>query len=1140
LSAYLKVGIEPFSYTKTFDSPRVTLLNFNEDCQPELTTSIKLAQSDNGNLRLNIGLNAPARLVLSVLDEAEVFSVKHVSGAAGSEVVVVTASLNKTIDNTNFITTQNFGAGSKIIGNGGEKDDVLEVKSDSPVLTPVAFSGGAGQDLLVGGSGDDLLNGDAGLDRLYGGLGNDSLFGGVGDDWLIGEGGVDILDGGDGFDIASYSTSKSGVVVNLATGVNGGDAVGDTFKSIEQITGSAYADVITGDAANNIIEGAAGNDTISGGDGDDILLPNWGDDVVDGGNGTDTLVIDYSTLPTQAVAWVANNDVQGHYYAYVRNAYGIGDAINTGLDAFGSYHVDISGDGTTLAVSGGQPGGIRVRKIHDNSDSIQIANAGADPVLSGKGDKVVWDTSNSINNAEIWVANTDGSQVKQLTNDNISDKLVTISADGSTIAWAKAITPNLYADGLESGTYRTEIFVSNVDGSNVRRITNNNWDDPRRSLSLSADGSKVTWQVDGFYGPTSTLNDASASGFWIANTDGTGLRQLYNTRFSNQNPSISGDGSKVTWVDTGAHGERSESFVYITNTDNPNVKIVPNTVGAWAFSPHSLSGDGKRVVFSRNTLNGSPEGLYVASVDGTEPLTLIDNSSPGWSYGGNVGQGAAISDYVDKGVIYKSFDSTTGSGEIFTWGPSRVRYSNIERFDIIGTRYGDELKGGNLDDRLVGGGGADILRGFLGNDTYGFNIANSAGSQIEDTGGNDVLELKNTTTDGSGIQKDQNVEISLSSPNNGIIGVKRDGSNLIIDINKDGITTAKTDLSIINFFNTTGTAAGNGFIETIQNLSGNDILNKFKTIAAETTVRSDFNGDKKSDILWRSDVGGVSVWQMNGAIVTSTDLTSTPNLDPTWATAGTGDFNGDGKSDILWRNSKTGAVDIWTMNGATVTASTLASTPTLATNWRTVGTGDFSGDGKADILWRNDLDDRVVLWTMDGTNVVSSVATSTPTLDQKWKAAGTGDFNGDGKADMLWRNDDGSVALWQMNATAVTSISTSTPRLDSSWKINGTADFNGDGKSDILWRNTTTGNVAVWQMNGAAVVSSTATSTPSLDSTWQVADTSDFSGDGKSDILWRNDTGATTVWQMSGSDVISSNLTSLQPLAGWQVAKPIL
>ena len=380
-------------------------------------------------------------------------------------------------------------------------------------------------------------------------------------------------------------------------------------------------------------------------------------------------------------------------------------------------------------------------------------------------------------------------------------------------------------------------------------------------------------------------------------------------------------------------------------------------------------------------------------------------------------------------------------------------------------------------------------------------------------------------------------------------------------------TVGGTATNGVDYYNLTGTAtiaAGASFAEIQVNpiddtiVEGNEdvILTltaaptgyALGTATAKVTLvdndfappRTDFNGDGKSDIFWRNDVDGrVVIWTMDGTTVSNASQTApTSSVDPSWTTAGTGDFNGNGKSDILWRNSTTGNVAVWTMNGSSVTASTLTSTPTLASSWTTAGVADFNGDGKSDILWRND-DDRVVLWTMDGSSVVSFAATSTPTLAASWKAAGTGDFNGDGKADILWRNDDGSVALWQMNGTGVTSIATSTPSLDSSWKINGTADFNGDGKTDILWRNTTSGNVAVWQMNGAAVVSSTSTSTPSLDSSWQVAGTADFSGDGKADILWRKDSGAVAMWEMNGASVVSSTLTSTQPLTGWQVAAPI-
>ena len=71
-----------------------------------------------------------------------------------------------------------------------------------------------------------------------------------------------------------------------------------------------------------------------------------------------------------------------------------------------------------------------------------------------------------------------------------------------------------------------------------------------------------------------------------------------------------------------------------------------------------------------------------------------------------------------------------------------------------------------------------------------------------------------------------------------------------------------------------------------------------------------------------------------------------------------------------------------------------------------------------------------------------------------WQIKATGDFNGDGKSDILWQNTDGTPAIWLMNGTnpigaAVVGASNPGP----SWHVEGTGDFNGDGKSDILWQN---------------------------------------------------------------------------------------
>ncbi len=179
---------------------------------------------------------------------------------------------------------------------------------------------GSDQDDMITGT-DSLtvgnsLWGEGGMDRLYGGEGPDMLYGGPGDDMLNGgdeddtlEGGpgADELTGGRGTDIASYKDSAAGVIVRLHSGqARGGDAEGDTWGNlepnevgdmtemvpdIENLTGSAHADVLAGDGRNNVIRGGAGDDRIYGGPlgGDDTLQGQDGNDHLFGGKGKDTL-----------------------------------------------------------------------------------------------------------------------------------------------------------------------------------------------------------------------------------------------------------------------------------------------------------------------------------------------------------------------------------------------------------------------------------------------------------------------------------------------------------------------------------------------------------------------------------------------------------------------------------------------------------------------------------------------------------------------------------------------------------------------------------------------------------------------------------------------------------------------------------
>ena len=214
------------------------------------------------------------------------------------------------------------GAGADTLDGGAGNDAAAYTDSDAGVtvrlLTGAGDRGHAEGDTLIsieditGSAHSDALGGDTGPNRLDGGPGNDGLWGSSGDDTLIGGPGDDRFYGGSGRDTADYTDSPAGVTVRLhSLAAAGGDAEGDTFASlvdiaytdadgvaqteslpdVENLTGSAYNDVLAGDRRDNVLDGGPGDDTLYGGPGggDDVLVGNGGDDRLFGGQGNDRL-----------------------------------------------------------------------------------------------------------------------------------------------------------------------------------------------------------------------------------------------------------------------------------------------------------------------------------------------------------------------------------------------------------------------------------------------------------------------------------------------------------------------------------------------------------------------------------------------------------------------------------------------------------------------------------------------------------------------------------------------------------------------------------------------------------------------------------------------------------------------------------
>jgi glucose/arabinose dehydrogenase len=239
------------------------------------------------------------------------------------------------------------------------------------------------------------------------------------------------------------------------------------------------------------------------------------------------------------------------------------------------------------------------------------------------------------------------------------------------------------------------------------------------------------------------------------------------------------------------------------------------------------------------------------------------------------------------------------------------------------------------------------------------------------------------------------------------------------------------------------------------------------------------------------------------------------------------DLNGDGKSDIVIQTVGASATTTttWLMNGTSISAA--ANILTTDPAWTISHIADFNGDGKADILWRNS-NGAVTLWLMNGSTVVSTVGLLGP--DPLWRVSHVGDFNGDGKSDLLWRNTSGAVTVWLMNGTAIAS-SAGILGADASWSVSHVGDFDGDGKGDLLWRNTN-GAVTMWLMNGISISSSIGLL--GANPNWSVSHTADFNGDGKADLLWRNTNGAVTMWLMNGVAVANA-VGILGADANWSV-----
>jgi hypothetical protein len=247
-----------------------------------------------------------------------------------------------------------------------------------------------------------------------------------------------------------------------------------------------------------------------------------------------------------------------------------------------------------------------------------------------------------------------------------------------------------------------------------------------------------------------------------------------------------------------------------------------------------------------------------------------------------------------------------------------------------------------------------------------------------------------------------------------------------------------------------------------------------------------FDGTARRGIVWRNSAdGAVALWLMSGITPQYTTVLFPAS---SWRPILLGNFDGDFHADIVWIDDANGSIAIWLMQGdATSGVTAKASSVILGpgTNWVPVLTADFDGDGRSDLVWRNTVSGDTAVWLMNGlTPKPGGTAIIFPGT-AGWTVTHARDIDGDGKADLIWRNNGtGATAAWLMNGLAAKPGGTGILSSDANWRVTATFGFTNNLTGDLLWRNGATGQTAVWLMNGL----SAATSRVILnDANWSVA-----------------------------------------------------
>jgi len=232
----------------------------------------------------------------------------------------------------------------------------------------------------------------------------------------------------------------------------------------------------------------------------------------------------------------------------------------------------------------------------------------------------------------------------------------------------------------------------------------------------------------------------------------------------------------------------------------------------------------------------------------------------------------------------------------------------------------------------------------------------------------------------------------------------------------------------------------------------------------------DLNGDGISDIVWlQQSTRQVLVWLM-GSAGSMASTVPVGRFGPADLVFLVGDINGDGRDDIvLYSPSSDTLGAVVGIGGATFTYRGIGVLPGTA-GWLPVALADVNGDHIKDIVWFRAADGTVAVWRMAPTLMFDTLFPAAVGPGSSWRIYKAGDFDGDGREDLFWRNEsDGTNAIWFFPGGRAPTANFLVGTPVAQWRLDTVGDFDEDGRDDLVWYDTTSGAVVRWRMQGRGV-----------------------------------------------------------------------